>query len=221
MGFFEKKAPVVNPPDSYMVIGKVGNTFGNSDVQRKFNSSAISSGMKGEQILFHKLRNHNNGWIPADMPVFCSLILPGYSSDIDFAVCRGNKVLLIDAKMYKQSGGFFWNLGFDESTINHNFSRYKSRGGKNIKLSRSMVAARDIIQRNLNGFHVQSVVVMTTDNSNRNAKIPNTTFLKFPGGIKTLNDRTAPRYIRKFFAGEKRTMDTVNAEIYLKRITQT
>lgn len=216
---FQSEADKIAAGEPYKVYGRAASTMQDADFQRKVGSYANSAGAKGERIMFEKLRNPKNGWIPADTPLFCSLKVPGKSSDIDFAVVRGSKVLLIDAKMYRQDGGFYWNYG-DRSKMMRNFGPYTTKSGSDMKLSKSMDMARDILSRKLPGFTVESVVIMTSDDSNPQAKKPNTWFLKFPGDITVCNDSSAPRFIRRFLGGQVRTTDTYNAEKYLRGLVQ-
>lgn len=217
--FLQPHAEKIAAGEPYKVYGRAASTMSDSGFKRKVGSYANSAGAKGEHILFEKLRNPKNGWVPADTPLFCSLKVPGKNSDIDFVIVRGSKVLLIDAKMYRQDGGFYWNYG-DRSTMMRNLSTYTTKSGDPMKLSKSMVMAKDIISRNLPGFTVESLVIMTTDDSNPKAKKPMTWFLKFPGDITVCNDSSAPRYIRRFLGGQVRTTDTYNAEKFLRGFVQ-
>lgn len=207
----------IPPAENYAVYGRAATSMGRNGFQGKFGKSNTKAGAKGERILAEKLRDK---WLPKEVPLFCSLIVPGKSSDIDFAVVQGNKILLIDAKMYRQDGGFFWNWGASPS-IKRNLSAYTTgRNNNPVTMSKSMSMARDVISRKMPGYVVESIVVLTTDHNNRNAKQPNTMFLTYPGGVKALNDSAARRYIKRFFRGQKRTAKTYSAEQFLKKITQ-
>lgn len=204
--------------EPYKVFGRAATSMTGRDFQTKFGATNTRAGSRGEQVLFEKLRK-KGGWLKPDIPLMCSLKLTGKQSDIDFAIVHGNKILLVDAKMYQQNGGFYWNLG-DSPIMHKGLGTYKTSGGKQVKLSRSMIMAKDIISRELPGYTVESIVIFTVDPKNRNSTMPNTTFLTYPGGVKALNDRSGKRFIRKFFRGQKRTEKTVRAENYLKRMVQ-
>lgn len=216
---FRSEASQIAPGEAYKVFGTPAATMQDRDFQRKVGKDRASSGNKGEHLVFEKLRRQG-GWAPADTPVFCSLKVPGKSSDIDFAIVRGSKVLLIDAKMYRQDGGFYWNYG-DRTHIRRGLGHYTTRDGKQMKLSKSMIMAKDIISRHLgSGFTVEAMVVLTTDNANSNAKMPTTWALKYPGNIPVCNDVSAARFINRFLGGQKRTTDTHNAEKFLRTLVQ-
>lgn len=210
---------VIEPNEPLLVYGKPGTSMGNKEFSNKFGKQNTNIGRKGELIVFDKLRNPKDGWMPHDMALMCSMIIPGKQADIDFAMVMGNKILLLDAKLYSQSGGFFWNFG-DSPVMRHNLSRYTTSSGKDVKLSRSAIMAKDIISQKMPGYEVEAIVVFTTDPKNPNAKMPNTSFLTYPGGIKAYNDAGARKFIKKYFRGQKRTVATHNAEVALKKLVQ-
>lgn len=211
----------------YQFFGRAGETFNDKNVQKKFGRSATKSGALGERILFERLRgtpkNRSQGWLPADVPLFCSLKVPGKSSDIDFAICVGDKILLIDAKMYGQKGGFYWSSGSDR-TIRHNLGRYQTSSGKTIEMSQSMSMARDVISRSSivkkNGLKVYSIVILVTNTKVKGSKQPNTMFLQFPGGVKAYNEFWGYLFMKRFLFGTRRTKRTIAGENYLKSLCQ-
>lgn len=215
---FGQEKKFIPPVSPYKVYGTVGKSMSTDGFSRQFGQSATKSGFKGEQVMFDMLRNPANGWAAADMPVFCSLLVPGKSSDIDFALCRGDKILLLDAKYYRGDGGFYWLN--KNGTLMRNFSKYTTSSGKNVNPSRSMVMAKSIISKQLPKHKVESLVVFVSDPKNPKAKAPNTMFLTYPGGVQTANERNAGRMIRRFFRGESRNEYTVEAEMYLKSLVQ-
>lgn len=184
-------------PHEYMVYGSAGKSMGTEGFSQAFGKSTAASGLKGEEILFHELRKPG-GIVPASIPVICSMKVPGYSSDIDFAVAMGNRVLLIDAKYYRQDGGVYWNTKFDRTKMYRNFSPYKTKSGKGFTLSKNDIAAEEIIGRNLGHTDVSSIVVFVTDNSLRNAKEPHV-FMKFPGEVKAVSMRNLRKEFINFF----------------------
>lgn len=210
---------VIEPNEPLLVYGKPGTSMGSKGFSNKFGKQNTKTGRKGEVIVFDKLRNPDTGWMREDIPLFCSLIIPGKNADIDFAMVMGNKVLLVDAKLYRQDGGFFWNFG-DSPVMRRNLSRYTSTSGNNVTLSRSAIMAKDIISKKMPGYDVEAIVVFTTDPKNPHAKMPNTSFLTYPGGIKAYNDAGAKRFIRRYFRGQKRTAATYNGEVALKKLVQ-
>jgi len=201
----------------YQVYGHAGSSFSDQEFVKKTGKSRAKAGQQGEQMLFEKLRNHKNGWLPADAPLFCSLKVPGKQSDIDFAVIRGDKVLLIDAKIFRQVGGFFWNMGSARDFMNHNFGKYKNSRGEEMYLSKNMAMARDIVSKNMPGFKVESIVVCMTYPGK---PVTNTMFFKYPGNIRVLSIKSAPRYIAKFFRGTKNTEKTLWGIKFLESHTQ-
>lgn len=212
---FNRSAETLPPPPAYQFYGTPAASM-DSSFRAEFGDTNTRAGSKGEQILFRRLRDRN-GWLPADVPLFCSMGVPGKRSDIDFAICKGNRVLLIDAKMYRQDGGVYWNRRGDKA-IKRNFGAYLNRKGEPVTMSRSMGMARDILSRELPNHLVEGIVVFTNNPDNSKAKVPFTRFLTFPGDIRVYNDRTAQRYIASFLGGQQRTKQTVQAERYLSRL---
>lgn len=184
-------------PEEFMVYGTAGKSMGKADFREAFGKETAASGSRGEQILLHEMRKPG-GIVPASIPVICSMNLPGYSSDIDFAVAMGNKVLLIDAKYYRQDGGVYWNTKGDRSKMYRNLSRYRTKSGKEIHLSNNDIAAENIIGRKLKNTEVSSIVVFVSDKSLANAKEPHV-FMKFPGEVKAVSMKNFKREFVKFF----------------------
>lgn len=213
MSSHSKNAPEV---EINKVYGKAAKSMASNEFKKKFGNTT-GAGARGERLLFERLRNHI---LPSSIPLFCSMHVTGKKSDIDFAIVSGKKILLIDAKYMRQDGGFYWNLGHESRSIYKGFGKYKTSNGKDIQLSRSMDMAKDIVGKKLPGFTVESIVVFVTDPRAKNAKMPTTTLLHYPGGIKVFNERGANRYIRSFIRGQKRTWDTVKAENVLKSMVQ-
>lgn len=210
----------LKPLPPYKFFGKPATSMGSKEFQQKFGVSNTRSGQIGEQKLFEVLRGRD-GWLPANIPLFCSLHTPGSdSADIDFAAVNGNRILLIDAKYWRQDSGFIWNIGDDGEHMFEGFKRWKSKKGTPYHFSRSMVMAKNNISRDLKGYQVESIIVMVTDHKYKNTRLPNTTFLTAPGGVKVMNMRKAKKYIAQYFKGTTRTVDTYNAERYLERFTQ-
>lgn len=212
---FDRSGETLPPPPAYQFYGTPAASM-NADFKAEFGSINTRAGSKGERILFRRLRDRK-GWLPADVPLFCSMGVPGKRSDIDFAICKGNRILLIDAKMYRQDGGVYWNRR-NNPGINRNFGPYISSKGNKVTMSRSMEMARDVLSRELPNHLVEAIVVFTNDPDNPRAKVPFTRFLTFPGGIRVYNDRTAQRYIASFLGGQQRTKQTLQAERYLARL---
>lgn len=184
-------------PEPYQVYGTPAASMDSSEFSGKFGKESTKSGAKGEQILYNELRKPG-GILPANIPLICSLQVPGYNSDIDFAVAAGNKVLLIDAKFYRQDGGFYWNTKGDRTHFNRNFSRYRTRSGKDVTLSKSDIASQEILGRELRGTEVKSIVVFVTDPGSNTAKQP-TVFMKFPGEVKAVNMSKFQKEFVNFF----------------------
>lgn len=191
----------INPnlplPEEFLVYGTAGQSMENKEFSQKFGKNSTASGSKGENILFHELRKPG-GILPANIPLMCSLKVPGYSSDIDFAVAMGNKVLLIDAKFYQQDGGWYWNTKGDRTTFHKNFGKYKTRNGNVVKLSKSDIASENILDRQLKFTDVKSAVVFVTDPSNPSAKAPHV-HMKFPGEVEAFNMKNFEKFFVKFF----------------------
>lgn len=214
-------------PKPYEFYGKAGATFSDKDVQKKFGKKSVASGSLGERILFDRLRGDvkrkSGGWLPKDVPLFCSLKVPGKASDIDFAFAVGNKILLIDAKMYGQSGGWYWTKGNDPY-LRHNSGYYKSSSGKKIKLSASMRMAKDILSKSATvkkyGIEVYAITILVRNEKVKGSKQPNTWFMRYPGKIKAYNEFWGEMFIKFFCKFQKRTQATRAAEAYLKRLVQ-
>lgn len=211
--------------EQYRYYGNAGTSMGDMSFMKKFGKSNTQAGKMGEMILFHKLREPH-GWLKSDMPLFCSLIPDRkYKSDIDFAVAMGNKVLLIDAKMYK-SGGFYWNIG---DKVYRNFGPYKTErfdkklGKKTsspVKMSKSMDMARDKVQQLLGDkYTVESCVILVTNPSSKQG-LSTTWLMRYPGNIRVFNEYGAEKFINKFFKNQDYTKETAIAEKKLKKLVQ-
>lgn len=217
----------IEKPKPYTFYGKAGATFSDKDVQNKFGKSSVSSGALGEKILFNRLRGDirrkTGGWLPEDIPLFCSLKVPGKASDIDFAFVVGNKIILIDAKMYGQSGGWYWSKGNDDY-LHHNLGYYETSRGKKVKLSASMRMAQDTLSRSATvkkyGIEVYAITILVRNEKVKGSKNPNTWFLKYPGGIQAYNEFWGQFFIKRICRRAKRTQATQAAEAYLKRLVQ-
>lgn len=217
-------------PIPYTYVGTPATSMSTKDMKRAHAQDNLASGATGEEIFFHYMRSPG-GLVPPDAMLFCSLLTPGvnFKSDIDFAVCIGNKILLIDVKFFRQDGGIYWNTSNDRSAILRNLSVYRSKRGKGepVHFSQSMVMAKEKIREHLAresgkrnaGYVVESVVVFATDES-RGGKVPFTRFLKAPGNVKVLNMNTFPTFFEEFFRGQKRNLATVNAERMLASLVQ-
>ncbi len=211
----------------YAYYGSAGKTFQDKKVKEKFGAKSTRAGSRGERLLFKKLRgpkkDRSLGWLPADVPLFCSLKVPGKASDIDFAICRGDTILLIDAKMYGQSGGIYWSKGNDPH-IYYNAGKYIASNGDEVKMSKSMIMAKDILSRShtvkKHGLKVEAAVFFVSDTSKKNTKLPFVWFLRFPGGIKTYNERGAYFFLKRFLLFKRRTDQTKVAEEYLRSLCQ-
>jgi len=211
--------------EQYRYYGNAGTSMGDTNFLKKFGKSNTQAGKMGEVILFHKLREPH-GWLKSDMPLFCSLIPDKkYKSDIDFAVVMGNKVLLIDAKMYK-SGGFYWNIG---NTVYRNFRPYKTekydkkarkRVSSPVKMSKSMDMARDRIQRLLGDNYIVESCVILVSNPSSKQSLSTTWFMRYPGNIKVFNEFSGKKFIKKFFKNQEYTKSTALAEKKLKKLVQ-
>ena len=208
------------PHDPYTVFGTAGQSMNDTSFSKKFGKKNTRVGKSGEELLFKMMRGRG-GWLPPEIPLYCSLRIPDvkYNIDSDFAICNGNRVLLIDAKYWKQSSGFLWNISGDGDNMFEGLRRWKSNKGEPYSFSRSMVTAKDVFKRKLPGYQVEAIVVLVTGHG-KNTRLPNTWFLRAPGGIKVFNNHSAQRYIRSFLRGTKRTEATRNAEILLERCVQ-
>lgn len=194
--------------------GNAGASFAQDDFQYK---DTAKSGALGERILAKKL----DKWVPEGFSIFCSLRVPGKRSDVDFAIVAGGDVLLVDAKLFRQDGGFLWNMGSESKNIYRYLSPYTTAKGKRINLSRSMIMAKDIYSRHIKtAVKVEPIVVITNNPKTKNAKMPVTWALTYPGGVKVYNDRAAERYIRKWCEKRGRTKRTPIIERELKKLVQ-
>lgn len=209
----------IKPNQPFLNYGRPGTSMDQDGFSKQFGKGNTSAGAKGEVILFNKMRNPKNPMLSPDIPLFCSMRVPGKSSDIDFAAVLGNKILLIDAKMFGQDGGFYWSLG-NPPVLRKNLGKYRTRSGRDVKLSKSMIMAKNILQKQFPDYDVEAIVVFVTDPRNPRAKQPNTMLLNYPGNVKAFNERGAKRFMKKFFRGQNRTVASYNAEVALKKLVQ-
>ena len=192
--------------------GKAGSSMSTSSFQSKY-ADTSQSGRAGEVRLESLLKRITDG----ETIGFSSVRTPkqGYNTDVDFVLVKGNRVLLIDSKLYKQ-GGFWFSFG---GKLFRNFiPAHRDKAGNHKAMSRNMSMARDAFREKLgNDFIVEAVTVFVRSDDNK--PHANTWFTRFPGGIKTLNEASLGGYVHRFFRGARNDRRTAQAESFVASIT--
>lgn len=103
-----------------------------------------------------------------------------YQSDVDMALASGNRLVLIDAKMFSAGHAYWSAFGM----IFKGFSPMKDNSGNNVKLSKNMALALARYKEALPGHRVEAVVVFVP--SGNKSQLPTSvSLLRWPGRIRS------------------------------------
>lgn len=103
-----------------------------------------------------------------------------YQSDVDMALASGNRLVLIDAKMYA-SGYTYWSAF---GRVFKGTQILKDDDGNPRRLSRNMELAVTRYREALPGCRVEGVVIFVA--SGKKSQLPNSvSLLRWPGGIRS------------------------------------
>lgn len=193
--------------------GATGATFSGEEALRKFGANT-ASGAIGERKLASIFVKSD---LDRDYSIWASIRTPSakggrgksYRTDIDFAIANGNRLVIIDAKMWS-SKNFWWSFmglpffGFaphlDKTT------------GKWKPLSGNMAMSVDRFRETLPGSVIEGMVVFTPSNK-RGDLPPNVFFLRWPGGIRSFLPSSAVRRIRKFLGEPKSVSPEISGKL--------
>lgn len=163
--------------------GKFGSAGKNLDgkASDKFGRNNARAGAVGERYLSNAIRKHPQAKM---YTMYQSLMMPKGKNnrrqvsprfndvDIDFAIASGNKVVLVDCKMWS-SKYFYWSLA---GHLMKNFSMGD-------RLSKNMEMARAKLREELPGCQVEAIVCFVPVKGGR---LPRSVgFLIWPGRIRS------------------------------------
>lgn len=193
--------------------GSTGATFSGEEALRKFGSNT-ASGAIGERKLAAILIKSG---LADDYSIWASIRTPSakngqgknYRTDIDFAIANGNRLVIIDAKMWS-SKGFWWSFG---NLPFFNFTPFMDkRTGKWKPLSGNMAMSVDRFRETLPGCIVEGMVVFTPTPP-RGDLPTNVFFMRWPGGIRSFLPSSAVRRIKAFLGEPRIVDDTISAKL--------
>lgn len=191
--------------------GNAGTSLGKGAANGGLDANRAKVGSKGEQVLDERLRKEFSK--DPDVHLFRSMQVPGkrnWGVDVDFILVSGRTAVLVDSKVGKQ-GKFYWNLG---PTLMCGFGpdKYKNKSGKMVRrdpMSKNMDMAVNLWAKELRKVGVTDVVgmIIYVPSSSKGKTVSNTTFLKYPGGIKAYVDRAGIRKARALLKPGKNKTD--------------
>jgi len=184
--------------------GSAGKSLGDAATKRQFGKNA-DIGAAGERAYMQTLRKAG---LTDIYDVHASLRIPQakggggtrYSSDVDFAVANGNRLILVDVKRWA-SGFHYWSfMGFPFKNLVP-----MMKGGK-WRMSANMAGALARYRDNLPGVHVEGLVVFVATN-NRGAMPASVGFLRWPGGIPSALSGDSIHRIRRVLGKKAEPVD--------------
>jgi hypothetical protein len=185
--------------------GDAGKSLGSNEANSKFGRENASIGLRGEKYFRDVLERAG---VDRDYDIWYSLKIPSdphnrnatkYSSDVDVALTSGNKLLLIDVKMWSASSAYWSLFGLPFKGLSPMIDKKKGW-----RLSSNMAAAVDRYQKNLPGVSVQAMVIFVPTRAGGAAPMVN--FLKWPGDIRSYSSQDGLRKAKKWLGrGEETT----------------
>lgn len=156
--------------------GQAGKSLGESKTRSKFGQGNARAGMVGERYLSDAIRRNVS---TRNYTMYQSLRMPSmlgqkkyHDVDIDFALVSGNKVVLIDSKMWSAKH-FYWSF----------FGRVMKGFEPGEVMSKNMEMARARFRDALPGHQVEAIVCFVPT---RGGKLPKSVGLLFwPGMIRS------------------------------------
>lgn len=187
--------------------GQAGKGLGGEAATQKYGKNA-AAGAYGERYLDGAFQRDDR---ISGYTVWKSLGVPRsasgkkYQSDVDFAIASGNKLILVDAKMWS-AGKIYWRF------FGKVYAGLEPMGGKlsEKKISRNMEMARELYQGRLpGGIKVKSIVVFVPVKGGR---LPQSVIgLIWPGGIRSYLPGDGIRKIRRYLGTPKPVNEAIEA----------
>lgn len=190
--------------------GDAGKSLGSNEANSKFGRENAAIGARGEKYFRDVLERSG---LDDEYDIWYSLKLPNdphnknatkYSSDVDVALTSGNKLILVDVKMWA-AGSTYWTLfGLPFKGLAPMIDKKKGW-----RLSSNMAAAVDRYKKNLPGVSVEAMVIFVPTKANGGAPMVN--FLKWPGDIRSYTSQDGVRKIKKWLGRGEETSPKLRA----------
>lgn len=183
--------------------GKAGKSLGSSAANAKFGAKNAAIGAVGEKYFQGVL---DRAGVDKDYDIWYSLKIPNdpknpnatkYSSDVDVALTSGNRLILVDVKMWSATSAYWSIFGLPFKGLAPMIKNGKWELGKN------MAMAVDRYQKNLPGTRVEAIVIFVPTKPGGAAPMVN--FLKWPGNISSYNSQSGLRKIRSVLGVSEET----------------
>jgi hypothetical protein len=176
--------------------GDAGKSLGSSEANSKFGRENAATGLRGEKYFRDAL---NRAGLDDEYDIWYSLRIPNdpnnrnatkYDSDVDVALTSGNKLILVDVKMWSAQSAYWTLFGLPFKGIAPMIDKKKGW-----RLSSNMAAAVDRYKKSLPGVTVEAAVIFVPTKAGGGAPMVN--FLKWPGDIRSYSSQDGIRRIKK------------------------
>lgn len=190
--------------------GDAGKSLGSNEANNKFGRENAATGLRGEQYFRDAL---NRAGLKDEYDIWYSLKIPNdpsnrnatkYSSDVDVALTSGNKLILIDVKMWSAQSAYWTLFGLPFKGIAPMIDKKKGW-----RLSSNMAAAVDRYKKNVPKASIDAAVIFVPTKPNGAA--PMVSFLKWPGDIRSYTSQDGIRKIKKFLGRGEDTSPELRA----------
>lgn len=205
---------------SEFAIPRTSSMFGTpgaglTGATNKFGSAAVEMGQKGEANFAKILSMTNIDGFKRDFPVedvmidklysFWSVSVPtngkkDYDTDVDCILVKGNKMMLVDMKYYKDGDVTYYGDGEKLYTIDNATSNWV---GEPKKMSRNMEMAVDRFKQVFPKYEISAIVILIPTNMGigEMGRYPFTPMYK--GNIPLYTVKDGLRVISRFFKDTK------------------
>ena len=183
--------------------GKAATGVSRSSSQ--FGKKNAAAGAVGERILFSELDSNP---FTSGYDIWSSMRLPNYSPnvDVDIVVSSGNKVVLLDSKMWAAAHNYWSIFGMPMQ----DFAPRRERDGSWKALSKNMANAKDRYTREM-PFAQVSAMVLFVPTGKRKTPPKSVRFLKFPGNVRSYQMQDGVRRVHRILGDPKPTDAKVQA----------
>lgn len=189
--------------------GKAGKSLGSSAANAKFGAKNAAIGAVGEKYFQGVLERAG---LDDMYDIWYSLKIPNdpsnpnatrYSSDVDVALTSGNRLILIDVKMWSATAPYWSLFGLPFKGLTPMIKKGKWELGKNMAMAVSRY------QKNLPDTRVEAIVVFVPTKPGGAAPMVN--FLKWPGNIRSYNSQDGLRKIKNILGVSEDTSPRLRA----------
>lgn len=185
-------------------FGEAGGSLRSAQATSKFGHRNAAIGQRGEQYFRTALERAG---LDDDYDIWYSLRIPSdptrrgaaqYTSDVDVALTSGNRLILVDVKMWSAAAPYWSLFGLPFKGITPMIDPKKGW-----RLSGNMALAVDRYQKNLPGVRVEAAVIFVPTKAG--APAPFVSLLKWPGGIRSYSAQDGISRIRRSLGASEDT----------------